>query len=69
MNENMFNDETQEMQAQACYDTAMQRIQKEFPKVNPDNYSDRVWFAVVGMVVHNGYKAAMEYAQTAPVHV
>ena len=30
------------------------------------NYSDRVWFAVSGVVKHQGYEAAKDYALNAP---
>lgn len=69
MAETMFKDETQEMQAQACYDMAMERIGKQFPEISPDTYADRVWLAVAGEVVHNGYESAKTYALTAQVHV
>ena len=65
----MFKDETQLVQAESAYDMAMKRIRAEHPEINPDSYSDRVWFAVAGVVVHDGYEAAKEYAQTAPVHI
>lgn len=61
--------ETEEMQAQACYDVAMERIKAQHPEINPDTYSDRVWFSVLGMVVNSGYDVAMEYAREAEVHI
>ncbi len=57
------------LQAEACYDMAMKRISKQFPETNPDNYADRVWFAVSGAVVHSGYEAAKDYALNAEIHV
>ncbi len=65
----MFTNETQLIQAESAFDVAMKRIGAEHPEINPDSYSDRVWFAVAGAVVHDGYEAAKEYAQTAPVHI
>lgn len=65
----MFTSETQLIQAESAFDVAMKRIGAERPEINPDSYSDRVWFAVAGAVVHDGYEAAKEYAQTAPVHI
>ena len=65
----MFTNETQLIQAESAFDVAMKRIGAEHPEINPDSYSDRVWFAVAGAVVHDGYEAAKEYAQTAPIHI
>ena len=65
----MFKDETQLVQAESAYDMAMKRIGAEHPEINPDSYSDRVWFVVAGVVVHDDYEAAKEYAQTALVHI
>lgn len=65
---NITNEDTL-LQIESIYDMAMNRIGKEYPKISPDSYSDRVWFAVSGAVQHQGYEAAKEYALHAPVAI
>ena len=62
---NITNEDTL-LQTESIYDMAMNRIGKEYPKISPNNYSDRVWLAVSDAVKHQGYEAAKDYALNAP---
>lgn len=55
----MFENDTQLMQAECAYDVAMHRMKKKYPNIK---YSENLWNTIARIVIVDGYKAAMNFA-------
>lgn len=73
MAEITFRDETQVMQAEACFDMAMQNVRESYGSEAVDKLSEesresfegKLWNNIALSVVKEGYEAAKDYARNA----
>lgn len=56
--------DTQLMQTEAAYDTAMQRVTAKFGEVT-ESFKASLWNNIALSVVKTGYASAMDYARNA----
>ena len=68
----MLKSETELIQAEHCFDTAMQRVNnrygediKHFNVENVEKFKEQLWNNIVLSIVYDSYVAAMDYARNA----
>ena len=59
-----FKNEEQMMQTEACFNMAMERVNKKFGKVAED-FMVKLWNNLALSVIKTGYEAAKDYARNA----
>ena len=66
----MFRSETELIQAESCFDVAMQRVNnrygediKLFPEEVVERFKEQLWSSIALSIVYDGYDAAMDYAR------
>lgn len=73
MAEVTFRDETQVMQAEACFDMAMQNVRKSYgseavdklSEESRESFENKLWNNIALSITKEGYDAAKDYARNA----